>query len=105
MFSKFNRFDVHVKAVDGVNQKTILGACITLLSIVIVLVLVLSEISIFFKVDVISRMVADNTVGIESVRLDFGTFILFASHSLFFSYYDVRQSLQMLSSSMFLANA
>lgn len=72
MFAKFNRFDVHVKAVDGVNQKTILGAFITLLSVVIVLVLVLSEISIFFKVDVISRMVADNTVGIESVRLDYG---------------------------------
>ena len=82
MFAKFNRFDVHVKAVDGVNQKTILGACITLLSVVIVLVLVLSEISIFFKVDVISRMVADNTVGIESVRLDYGIVLSYLSYSL-----------------------
>ena len=93
MFSKFNRFDVHVKAVDGVNQKTILGACITLLSIVIVLVLVLSEISIFFKVDVISRMVADNTVGIESVRLDFGIYFseLLIFHTL--SYSNAQQPL------------
>ena len=82
MFAKFSRFDVHVKAVDGVNQKTVLGACITLLSVVIVLILVLSEISIFFKVDVISRMVADNTVGIESVRLDFGTEFPDACHCI-----------------------
>lgn len=72
MFTKFKRFDVHVKAVDGVNQKTILGACITIISAAVVIILVLSELNLFLKVDVISRMVADNTVGIESVRLDFG---------------------------------
>jgi hypothetical protein len=86
MFAKFNRFDVHVKAVDGVNQKTILGACITLLSVVIVLVLVLSEISIVFKVDVISRMVADNTVGIESVRLDYGVVLTYLSYSFIYQF-------------------
>lgn len=80
MFAKFKRFDFHIKAVDGVNQKTILGAIITLLSTVLVIVLILSEISLFLKIDVISRMVADNTVGIESVRLDFGnlSIVLFA---------------------------
>jgi len=77
MFSRLKRFDVHVKAVDGVNQKTLLGALITLISTVIVIVLVLSEVSIFLKIDVISRMVADNSVGIESIKLDFGIKFMF----------------------------
>jgi hypothetical protein len=63
---------MHIKAVEGVNQQTLLGAFITLISTVLVLILLLSELSLFLKIDVVSRMVADNTVGLESVKLDFG---------------------------------
>lgn len=71
MFAGFKKFDVHIKAVDGVNQQTVLGAALTLISTVLVLVLIMSEISVFNKVDVVSRMLADNTAGVESVKLEF----------------------------------
>ena len=71
MISTFKKFDVHVKAVEGVNQQTILGACITLLSTVLIVVLILSEVSNFMKIDVVSRMLADHSAGVESVKLQF----------------------------------
>lgn len=60
-----------MKAVDGVNQQTILGACITLISAIIVVTLLLSEVVWFLKVDVVSRMQVDSTAHVESVILDF----------------------------------
>mmetsp|Transcript_81220 Transcript_81220/g.159403 ORF Transcript_81220/g.159403 Transcript_81220/m.159403 type:complete len:304 (+) Transcript_81220:74-985(+) len=71
MFSSFKKFDIHVKAVDGVNQQTLLGAIITIISTILVSVLIFSEISYFMKVDVVSRMLTDKTAGIEAVRLEF----------------------------------
>jgi hypothetical protein len=70
MFPKFKKFDIHVKAVEGVNQQTILGAFITLVSVVVVVVLLISELTLFLKVDVVSRMVADTSAGFESVKLE-----------------------------------
>ncbi len=70
MLSKLKKFDVHTKVVDGVNQQTVLGAILTVVSVILVVILLVSEISVFMKVDVASRMVADNTAGIESVKLE-----------------------------------
>lgn len=70
MFAKLKKFDVHVKAVDGVNQQTILGALLTIVTTLIVLVLLWSEVSQFMKIDVVSRMVADQNARFQSVRLE-----------------------------------
>lgn len=71
MFASLKRFDIHVKAVDGVNQQTILGAIITIISTILVAVLIFTEISAFMKIDVVSRMLTDKSVGIEAVKLEF----------------------------------
>jgi hypothetical protein len=65
----FAKFDAHLKAVDGVNQQTIVGGCLTLVSTILVVVLLFSEISLFLKVDVVSRMIADTSASMESVKL------------------------------------
>lgn len=71
MFASLKKFDIHVKAVDGVNQQTILGAVLTIISTFLVLVLIFSEISYFMKIDVVSRMLTDKSVGVEAVKLEF----------------------------------
>jgi hypothetical protein len=71
MFASLKKFDIHVKVADGVNQQTILGALLTILSTVLVAVLIFSEVSYFMKVDVVSRMLTDKTAGVESVKLEF----------------------------------
>lgn len=65
----FAKFDAHLKAVDGVNQKTMVGGCLTLISTLLVLVLIFSEVSLYLQVDVVSRMIADTTASMESVKL------------------------------------
>jgi len=65
------RFDVHVKTIDGVTQKTILGGAVTVLCGVLVLYLLLSEIWIYNSTEVVTRMIADNTIGLESIRIEF----------------------------------
>lgn len=71
MFASLKKFDIHVKAVDGVNQQTVLGAVLTIISTILVMLLIFSEISYFMKVDVVSRMLTDKTAGVESVKLEF----------------------------------
>ena len=71
MFSKWKRFDVYVKAMDGINQQSFLGAALTLVCVFTVLMLVISEISTFFKIELVSRMIVDKTTGIEAVQLKF----------------------------------
>lgn len=71
MINRWKRFDIHVKTMDGVTQQTLLGAAITLVSVIVIIMLVVSEFSIYFTKDVVSRMVADSTVGVEAVKLDF----------------------------------
>lgn len=79
MLSRLRKLDVHVKAVDGVNQQTLLGALISIISVLIVGVLVLSELSIFLKVDVMSRMVTDSSANLECVQLEIDVSFFHAS--------------------------
>jgi hypothetical protein len=65
------KFDIHPKAMDGVNQQNVLGAVLTLITTILVFVLLFSEISVFFKVEVVSRMVVDKSYGVEAVKLEF----------------------------------
>lgn len=70
--SKLKRFDVHTKTIDGVNdQQTVTGAIITIVTVIIVFILTISEIREYSKVDVVSRMVADTTVGVADVEIVF----------------------------------
>lgn len=50
---------------------SMIGALLTILSSVLVVILILSEVSYFMKIDVVSRMLADSTAGVEAVKLDF----------------------------------
>eukprot|EP01038_Epipyxis_sp_PR26KG_P012225 gene12225-16375_t len=68
---RLQKYDMYVKTVDGVNQKTILGAVITFISTVIVITLLVSEIRLFLKTEFVSRMATDNTSGLEAVELEF----------------------------------
>jgi hypothetical protein len=69
MFSK--KFDVHFKTKDDINQQgTVIGAFLTIFSVLIVITLVLFELSLFVQTDVITRLVADSSKGLESVRID-----------------------------------
>lgn len=70
MLKAFKSFDAHIKAVDGVNQKTVIGAIITIISFVVVISLLVSELSIFLNVETVSRMVADTSVGVQSIKLE-----------------------------------
>jgi len=65
------RFDFHVKTQDDVTQQTLLGGAVTILSFVVVIYLVLSEIWIYRSSEVVTRMLADSTIGMESVRIEF----------------------------------
>lgn len=71
MFAGWKKFDIHSKAIEGVNQQTIVGALMTLVTSVVVLLLLFSEFNNFYKIDVVSRMVVDQTAGLESIKLDF----------------------------------
>lgn len=69
MSSFLKKFDVHLKTVDGVTQQTVLGALMTIISIVTVIVLLTSETNQYFQKDFVSRMIRDTTQGVESVKL------------------------------------
>jgi hypothetical protein len=66
-------FDMHVKTLDGVTKQTVLGALMTLVAVVVVLVLFWSEVSTYLTPNIRSRMQADNLLGRdeESVNLHF----------------------------------
>jgi len=65
------RFDVHVKTIDGVHQQTILGAVTTIVSVIIVNLLVISEVKQYLKKDIVNHMAMDNTVGVDAVKVYF----------------------------------
>lgn len=71
MLQSLKRFDVHAKAIDGVHQQTLLGALLTLLTTILVFVLLFVEISFFFKIDVVPRMILDKSYGVEAVEVEF----------------------------------
>lgn len=69
MFSK--KFDVHFKTKDDINQQgTVIGAFLTICSVLIVITLVFFEMSLFVQTDVVTRLVVDSSKGLEAVRID-----------------------------------
>lgn len=71
MWARLKKFDIHPKAIEGVHQKTVVGAILTIVTTIIVFVLLASEISSFFKIEYVSRMVVDKSAGLESVHVSF----------------------------------
>lgn len=69
--SKLKRFDFHRKTVNEVNDKTLSGAIITLISGCIILYLLYSNIAEYFSTSQINHMMPDTTVGTEDVELKF----------------------------------
>lgn len=67
----FKKFDVNTKALEGVHQQTLLGAVLTIVTAVIVLCLVFSELTSFYKIDVVSRMEVDKRASMDAVKLAF----------------------------------
>jgi len=65
------RFDFHVKTIDEATQQTLLGGAVTVVSFVVVIYLLLSEILIYQSSEVVTRMIADKTIGMESIRIEF----------------------------------
>ena len=70
-FSKFKRFDVHMKAIDGVHQRTILGAVLTTFSIVFVIFLVVTEVNFYLEKHVEDHLVTDFRGNQEVVVIDY----------------------------------
>lgn len=71
MFDQFKKFDIHTKAQEGVNQKTLIGALLTVITFFLVMGLLVTEITAFLKVDVASRMIVDNTKEVDTIEIDF----------------------------------
>lgn len=70
--SKLKKFDVHTKTIDGVHdQQTLIGAIVTVFSIAVVMLLILSEFSMYLNKDIVSHMVADTSVGVEAIQIKF----------------------------------
>lgn len=65
------KFDVYTKTIEGVTQQTIVGAFFTIIAVIGVLALLVSESYYFTKTEAKSRMEIDNTLGAESVLLTF----------------------------------
>ena len=69
--SSLKRFDVHRKTKSEVQSQTISGAVITILASIIVLLLISNEFRTYLKVENISRMVPDRSVGLEAIDIQF----------------------------------
>jgi hypothetical protein len=71
--STLKGFDIHTKTLDGVTQQTVVGAVVTVIAAITVMVLLVSEIRIYGTTDLVSRMYPDNGIGKsgETVRLFF----------------------------------
>ena len=65
------RFDIHTKTIEGVGQQTYLGALITIISVIVIVVLLIVEIRLLFRTDVESYVLPDYSAGIDAVRLSF----------------------------------
>lgn len=71
---KLARFDVHSKAVDGVNQQTAIGAFVTVIMYCLISFLVYSEMNLRTKNNLVSRMVLDasgSSRRASSTRIEF----------------------------------
>ena len=74
MSSKLKRFDVHSKAVDGVNEQTVIGALVTFIMYSFIGFLLYSELRERSDSDVVSRMVLDASGSarrMQSTKIEF----------------------------------
>ena len=71
ILGNFKKFDAHVKTIDGVNQRTILGALLTVSSIIFVFFLIYTETKFFMSSQFESHMVTDFRGSQESLHVTF----------------------------------
>lgn len=73
MLSRLKRFDVHLKLMDspGMNKQTVLGAMVSVVSLVIVVILLISESKLYLDKEIIGHMRTDTTGGIEAINISF----------------------------------
>ena len=69
--SKLKRFDIHRKTIEGIHDQTIAGALVTILSTIIIMFLIYSNISEYFSTEQINHMVPDKSVGLEDIQINF----------------------------------
>lgn len=69
--SRLRKFDVHVKTVDGVTQQTYIGACITVICSILVVVLCIAEFSAYMQKSTHNHIIVDQSIGSAAVRLRF----------------------------------
>jgi hypothetical protein len=69
--SRLKKFDVHVKTVDSVNEKTTLGAFLTILCAIVTFILLFSETKLYLDRDSVHHMIVDQSIAQETVRVDF----------------------------------
>jgi hypothetical protein len=69
--AKLKRFDVHRKTADGVNDRTIPGALLTIATIVIIVYLLCTNVAEYMQTEETSRMILDSSVGVEDVQIIF----------------------------------
>lgn len=60
-----------MKALDGVNQQTLTGALLTIVGAILVIVLLVTEVSIFRDINVVNKLVVDKAASTEAVKLMF----------------------------------
>ncbi|KAL0587114.1 hypothetical protein ABG067_003172 [Albugo candida] len=66
----WRRFDAYAKAVEGIQERTIGGGIITLLSFLFVFFLFISEVSVWWTVNVLHRMHVDTMPQESPITLD-----------------------------------
>jgi len=71
ILGNFKKFDAHMKTIDGVNQRTIMGAFLTFLSILFVFFLIYTETKFFMRSQWESHMVTDFRGSQESLHVSF----------------------------------
>jgi len=59
MLRQLRQYDVYTKGVEGIQEKTLGGAFITVVSVAVVLLLFLSELGIYTTTVVVNRMSVD----------------------------------------------
>ncbi|KAJ0405674.1 hypothetical protein ATCC90586_004477 [Pythium insidiosum] len=66
----WRRFDLNLKGVEGIQERTIGGGIVTLVSSAVVLFLLLSELSVWWTVEVTHRMHVDTEPQTLPIRMD-----------------------------------
>lgn len=69
--SAIKKFDVHYKTPESVNEKTVIGAILTVISTILVFVLIISEFYYYYQINVDNLMVTDTQAVREPTVLEF----------------------------------